>query len=151
MKITLNLDWVYIMKHLTIWGSLASIIALGYSLSSIADSTTLTVNGSNNAVVGQNHGDININNYSSKDARSESDGLILRNMQAGLSLVMSYPSIASATDKSKHVCSAVSGTPIQLTGRSHSEGYLEFKEIKILKGECKEKTGWVNNRLIAFK
>ncbi|MNR25255.1 hypothetical protein D3C85_1423940 [compost metagenome] len=133
-----------------LWGSVASIVALVYSLSSTADQTTQNVNGSHNTVVGENHGGININ-YGSSVNGNNPNQLILKNSAAGSVLIRSETDMSTLTDKTTHICLAISGTPIQLTGREKTQGVMEYKEVKVLAGQCEGKIGWAAHEVIAYK
>ena len=49
------------------------------------------------------------------------------------------------------VCLAISGTPIQLTGKEKNQGFMKYKEVKILAGECKGKIAWAAHEVLAYK
>ena len=133
-----------------LWGSVASIVALVYSFPSTADQTTQNISGSHNTVVGENHGDININ-YGSPEKSASQNQLILNNSTAGSVLIRSETDMSTLTDNATHVCLAISGTPIQLTGKETSQGFMKYKEVKILAGECKGKIGWATHEVLAYK
>lgn len=132
------------------WGSVASIVALACSFSSTAGNTTQNINGSQNTVVGENHGDININ-YGSPQDNSSQGQFILNNSSAGSVLIRSETDMATITNQSTHVCLAISGTPVQLTGRETNQGFMQYKEVKILSGECKGKIGWAAHEVLSYK
>lgn len=46
-------------EKIGLWESIASIVALAYSFASTAGQTTQNINGKQNTVIGENHGDIN--------------------------------------------------------------------------------------------
>lgn len=138
------------MKKIGLWGSVASIIGLIVALTTNADSQTHNITGNQNAVIGNNSGSINVNYGQAQEATS-SNQLILNNHSSGISLVTSEPSISTVSDESKHICNAIAGTPIKLTGKVANEGYLQFKQVQIIAGECQGKVGWVSSHLVAYK
>ena len=60
--------------------------------------------------------------------------------------IVSEPELMAVADKSKHICShAIEGTLLHPTGKVSSQGYLQFKQVQIIDGNCKGKIGWVNS------
>jgi len=137
------------VKKIGLIASITGILGFGISLVSSADTVKQTINGDKNTVIGENKGSITIN-YG--DAQLEAQRYVLRNRSAGISLIVSEPDISAATDKSKHVCNALAGTPIKLTGKSADmSGVPMWKEVIIQKGECAGKKGWASTSVISFE
>ncbi|EJG1207137.1 hypothetical protein CVA86_RS21745 [Vibrio parahaemolyticus] len=68
----------------------------------------------------------------------------LFNRSVGSTLVVSEPSIDSAFDKSKHVCTVAANTPIRkLAETANSPNGMQWQKVLITAGECKGKYGWV--------
>ena len=77
---------------------------------------------------------------------------ILENSLAGITLVKTIPGRKNLTDKSTHVCKAISGTSIKLLGEPlQKSASSEWQEIEIKDGQCKGKTGWVSTENIRYK
>lgn len=136
------------MKNIKIIGTLCSILGLAWAIISYATPINQTVNNNSGYIIGENNGGVNINYAPNSD---QNDQLILKNPKYGVSLVISVPDLSVIQDKTKHVCSAIAGTPIELTGRVTEGNVLPFKEVKIIKGECAGKIGWASPQNITFK
>ncbi len=143
-----------ITKKISVAGSFATILGVAiatYSafVASSEQEINQVMNGDKNTVVGENSGHISIN-YNENSSNSKN--LVLRNSTTGVSLVLSEPDITVVTDKTKHVCAVISGTPVSLTGKvSDINASPRWKEISILKGECAGKTGWVSASVLSFE
>lgn len=147
MKIINTFRGMSMVKKVGFIASIATILSFGLSLFSNADTVKQTINGDKNTVIGENKANITIN-YG--DSSSNTKGYVLRNK--GVSLVLSEPSLDVVTDKSKHVCNAIAGTPITLTGRSaDASGIPMWKEIIITSGECAGKKGWASLSVISYE
>ncbi|MEE2730549.1 MAG: hypothetical protein VYA55_06970 [Pseudomonadota bacterium] len=140
------------MKKLSLWGSIASIFGLFLAFMSInATSVEQNVNGNQNNVIGENKGTININQGSnSPETKKE---YVLRNPKAGSVLVISEPDpIAASTDSSRHVCMAMPGTVVSLTGeKANYAGIDMWRKVRITSGDCEGKIGWAALENISYE
>lgn len=137
-------------KMLASVGAICSIAGLVYALSSYAGPENKTTHGEKSPIINTQKGDVNIN-YNDYYETQDHSSIVLKNPQVGTSLLISEPNLSAIRDSSKHVCSVLSGTPVKLTGRSTPEGGLEFKEVRVLVGECKGKIGWASPQNLAYK
>lgn len=134
------------------WGSIASIVGLAITFLPLTASSIeqQVVNGSKSTVIGENNGTINIGYGDSN--QSAKKGHVLRNQQYGVALVVSKPDLNVITDKSYHICNAIAGTQIELTGRSlDMSGLSYWKEVAILSGECSGRVGWTTVSNISYE
>ncbi|MBR8842397.1 hypothetical protein [Pseudoalteromonas sp. JC3] len=149
------IEWskMSMLKKVSVAASFATIVGTliaGYSafVSSGEARVNQTINGEKNTVIGEVSGQLTIN-YN--DTGSKSQNLVLRNRSTGVSLIISEPNIMAATDKSKHVCNAIAGTPVVLTGRvADMSGIPMWKEVSILKGDCAGKVGWASVSVLGY-
>ena len=50
--------------------------------------------------------------------------------------IVSEPELMAVADKSKHICShAIEGTLLHPTGKVSNQGYLQFKQVRIMTDE----------------
>ncbi|MRT57767.1 hypothetical protein GJV11_16750 [Enterobacteriaceae bacterium RIT693] len=141
-------------KKIGLIASICTILGLILSFySSFVSSNEVNVNnnsqGAGGLIVGNNSGSVTINN---NQQNSASTTLILRNPSGGVSGVVAEPNLSAATDPTKFVCRAITGTRVSLTGRtSEMNGIVMWKEISILDGDCSGKSGWVSISNLAYK
>lgn len=124
-------------KKITIAASIATIIGVIFSITSYAGKDN------HNTI----NGDINIQH---QQAPKTGSTIVLDN-KGSSALVTSEPSIKNIADTSTHVCLAHSGTPISVTGKKASHGPIQFRQVKILSGECKGRVGWASHSVIAYR
>jgi hypothetical protein len=64
-------------------------------------------------------------------------------------LIVAEPKLASASEKSKQVGFAVTGTSLQLLDQSPTvDGAMSWRRVRVLSGDMKSSEGWVSARLI---
>lgn len=135
-------------KKITIAASIATIIGVIFSITSYAGKDNHnTINGNHNINADTINGDINIQH---QQAPKTGSTIVLDN-KGSSALVTSEPSIKNIADTSTHVCLAHSGTPISVTGKKASHGPIQFRQVKILSGECKGRVGWASHSVIAYR
>ena len=139
-----------VKKKLTLWGSMASIVALAITLASAPGvSGNQSANGNQSPAIGENKGDIIYNNYSSAP---KAKSYVLKNNKAGASLIVLAPTIAAATDKTQHVCLAIAGTPVTLTGETASLHNIEmWQKVVVTDGPCSGREGWVAVENVSYE
>lgn len=130
------------------WGSMASIVSLAlYFFPPLASSqpeqaVQVTTSGAQSPAIGENKGNVTIN-YGAPSMPHEKT-YVLRNKVNGATLLISRPSLDAATDPKNHVCMVPGGTPITLTGESAKMGGIDmWRKVKVVSGECANKSGWV--------
>ncbi|MFC3153476.1 hypothetical protein ACFOEK_20715 [Litoribrevibacter euphylliae] len=139
------------MKKISFWGSLASILGLVVAFTATeATSINQNTNGNQNNVIGENNGTININQGGS--SQSDHESYVLKNPKYGSVLVVSEPNLMAATDSNKHVCMAISGASVTLSGeKSAHAGVDMWRKVKIENGECAGKSGWAAIENISYE
>lgn len=150
LQLSTLLTWhkgLSMVEKIGLWGSIASIVSLGLfffppSVSSQsepkAQASTL---GAQSPAIGSNQGSVIIN-YGAPTAPHEKS-YVLRNGKSGVTLVISRPSLDAAVEPKNHVCMALAGTPVLLTGETAKLGGIDmWRKVKILSGECANKVGW---------
>ncbi len=140
------------MKKITFWGSVASIVGLLLALLSMqANSDDTTTMGNQSPAISNTQGDVHINYGDTKIDSSKK--YVLRESQGGQPRVLKSPDIRGILDPSAQVCGQVfNGTEIKpLHETATQEGYEIWRKIKILKGECAGKVGWVLSPEISYE
>ncbi|WP_394375338.1 hypothetical protein [Stutzerimonas frequens] len=131
------------VKKLGLWGSLASLLGLFVTLSSLqAQQQGVYTQGQQSPAFGSNNGSVNINYNNSVPLAKRQ--YTLRNANGGSVLIVSKPTVQVASIQSEHVCMAFAGTPIILDGEAVQEfGIDMWQRVQVLEGPCKDKVGWV--------
>jgi hypothetical protein len=145
----MKLEFSTISPKVAFVASIATILGFVVTFTSSGKETVKQIiNGEKNTVIGENTGEITIN-YGASPSNTQT--MVLRNERFGSALVLSEPSLDDIQNPKKQVCTASSNTPISLTGRKTKQGYLEWKEVTIMEGECKGKTGWASSNVIGYR
>lgn len=110
-----------------------------------SDQATVNTYGGNSPAIGINHGSVNINYREENPSKAKI--YVLRNRSSGATGVLAEPRIETVVDPKSFICTALAGTPIELTGESTNM----WRKIRILYGECANKTGWVAVENISFE
>ena len=136
------------VEKIGFWGSIASIVGLALvfmptsASSQVEQKPQAATYGSKSPAIGSNQGSVTINYGGDSVARDKA--YVLRNSSGGATLVVNKPSLDAAQDPKAHVCMAVAGTPVELTGESAKMGNIDmWRKVRIVSGECANKSGWV--------
>ena len=140
------------MQKISFWGSIASILALLlYFVPFQAQSESINkviTTGNQSPAIGENKGIVNFN-YSSKQEQAVKKYIISKS--SGAVTIISEVSVSAIMDKSKHICTVISGTPIRLLNETAELNGAKFQKIQVTEGPCKGGIGWVHVSKLSYE
>lgn len=143
-----------LVKKITLWGSLATIISLFVSIFwPQATSENQTTYGNQSPNISNVQGNVSLTISGQSASPPAGKQYVLRNSRGGAVAILNTPRSGAVTDVKQHACEPIiSGTSIELLNdKSSGAGIDIWRKVKVIDGVCSGKIGWVMVSDISFE